>query len=443
MLSKSIIASVLAAASSIVSVAAAPSTNQYTGANVARGDVAELDDGFMNLVYYTDWSIGERQFKASQMTADKLTHVNFAFLQPMKDGSIIPGNLKNDVQEPLIEGETQPYTYEENGVTKYNALGCVKDLFMLKQKNRQLKTLISIGGWTWSDNFTDITADEAKIDLFAQQSVKYMADWGFDGVDIDWEYPKTKEEGASYITLLKRVRKELDDYAEKVTPNYHYLLTIAAPAGPSNYQQLDMKGLGEVLDYVNLMAYDYAGSWSTNSGYLANVYPSKSTPTATDVNTEAAVNAYIDGGVPAHKMILGMPIYGRSFEKTEGIGMKFEGVGGGTWEPGAYDYKVLPLDGAEEKFDEETLGQYSYDAAKKQLISYDTPQVVAKKVEYLRNKGLGGSMFWEASADKIGEASLIATSYNALERMGSPSCSENQLHYPNSMYSNIATGIMA
>ncbi|KAL1887213.1 Chitinase 4 [Ceratocystis pirilliformis] len=445
MLSKSLVASVLAIASAIVPVTAAPRTKQYTAANVARTNAADnLPNGFINLVYYHDRSIEERKFRASQMTVDKLTHVNYAFLQPYQNGSVIPGNLQNDVIEPLIEGETQPYTYEENGVIKYNALGCVKDLFMLKQNNRYLKTLISIGGWDWSGNFSIIAADEAKVEIFVTESVKYMADWGFDGVDIDWEYPQNKEESVNFISLLKRMRKALDDYAAAVTPGYRYLLTIAAPAGPANIQQLDMKSLGEILDFINLMAYDYAGSWSSKSGFMANVYPSKSTPAATDVNTEAAVNAYLDGGVPANKLILGMPVYGRGFENTEGIGMPFEGIGPGTWEPGAYDYKALPFEGAKEVFDEETLGHYSYDPVKKQLISYDTPQVVTRKVEYLSSKGLGGSMFWEASADKLGEGSLIGASYSALEKTaGSPSCSENQLYYPNSMYSNIATGFMA
>nr|ADV02751.1 chitinase [Trichothecium roseum]ADV02752.1 chitinase [Trichothecium roseum] len=393
-------------------------------------EVTKRASGPVNAVYFTNWGIYDRNFQPADLPADKVSHLLYSFMNLRADGTVYSGDTYADLEKH--------YPDDSWSDTGNNAYGCVKQIYKLKQANRNLKVMLSIGGWTWSTNFPAAASTDATRSTFAQTAVGFMKDWGFDGIDIDWEYPASDEEATNMVLLLQRIRQELDTYSAAHADGYHFELSIAAPAGPQHYGFLKLADLGNVLDYVNLMAYDYAGSFSDNSGHQANLYASESNPASTPFNTKQAVEAYIAGGVPAEKIILGMPIYGRAFAGTDGLGKPFTGVGEGSWENGIWDYKVLPKDGATVQYDKETGATYTYDAASKTLISFDTPDMIREKVTYLQGLGLGGSMFWEASADKTGADSLIGT---AVESMGGLDSTQNQLSYPDSVYDNIKNGL--
>jgi chitinase len=141
----------------------------------------------------------------------------------------------------------------------------------------------------------------------------------------------------------------------------------------------------------------------------ANVYGTTSYPNSTPFNTDQAIAYYIGNGATASKINLGIPLYGRAFANTDGPGATFSGVGGGSWEDGLWDYKVLPQAGATLYHEDSSVSSWTYDSAQRLMISYDTPAIVQTKADYIKSKGLGGGMFWESSSDKTGSESLVNT----------------------------------
>ncbi|KAL9095530.1 MAG: hypothetical protein Q9165_002401 [Trypethelium subeluteriae] len=202
------------------------------------------------------------------------------------------------------------------------------------------------------------------------------------------------------------------------------------------------------------MAYDFAGSWDQRAGHQSNIFPSRKDPSSTPFAASRAVEAYIAAGVPAHKIVLGMPLYGRAFQDTKGPGHSYSGVGEGSWEDGIWDYKTcksatglttekaLPHPDAKVEHDHEIVASYEYVKKQKMMVTYDTPEIATHKVDYIKQSGLGGAMWWESSADKQGSESLIHT---VVERMGGHGGRHmeqrpNTLEYPESKYDNLRKG---
>lgn len=205
--------------------------------------------------------------------------------------------------------------------------------------------------------------------------------------------------------------------------------------------------MDQYLDFWNLMAYDFSGSWEKIANHQANIYGGP-------ISASEAVDYYISKGVRKDKLILGVPLYGRSFMQTEGPGTSFTGVGPGSWEAGTYDYRALPLPGSYVHRDEKALASWTYNYETKEMVSFDNEEVAKWKGEYIKHKGLGGSMFWELSGDKGGDdrkdmergpgkdpqpgRSLVTIVKDA---MGGLEQNPNWLEYSGSKFDNMRNGM--
>lgn len=316
--------------------------------------------------------------------------------------------------------------------------GSIEQLFQLKKKYRSLKTLLSVGGASFSNDgiFAAPSNSSEGRRAFADSVVKLVSEYGFDGVDIDWEYPQPSEAN-DFAGMIKQTRKALDRYAQRNRQNYHYQLTIAVSSNARNYAALNLKELDRHVDAWHLMAYDYSGSFSRFASHQAGVYADTADPDSTETTTNAAVQGYLTGGVPSDKLVLGMPLYGRVFQYTDGLGHAFDNSKTKLLESTSasdYLYSKLPKDGERVHVDKKVMAAWTYNATNRELVSFDNPETTRLKAKYVQDQGLAGAMFWEASGDKPGKDSLVKI---MSENMGLLDDSPNMLDYPESPWRNI------
>jgi chitinase len=369
------------------------------------------------VAYFAEWSVYDRNFHVANVPADKLTHVNYAFAKISDAGECTLFD-KYAAVEKTYPGD------KEDG----SQHGNFRQLQLLKEKHPHLKTLLSVGGWTLSGPFSDAARTAESRAKLAKSCVQVMTRYGFDGLDIDWEYPvsgglesnKTRpEDKQNYTLLLTELRKQLDAQGE--TDRKRYLLTIAAPAGPANIANFELDKLAPLLDWFNLMAYDFHGGWSARTNFAAPLYVASADPAPDGTperkySVDHAVKAYIAAGVPRTKIVVGMPFYARGWG---GVGKANNGLyqaharelPKGTWEQGVWDYKDLSANyiGKFKRYwNDEAKAPWLYDADKGVMITYDDPESLRIKAEYVRAEGLGGAMIWELSGDDRGSSLLKA-----------------------------------
>lgn len=312
------------------------------------------------------------------ISAGKLTHINYAFV-----------NIKNG------------RAFLDNEVTDTSNF---RSLNRLKEKNRDLKILISIGGWSWSENFSDAVLTDSSRVIFAKSAVDIIRKYALDGVDIDWEYPgMSGEEGniyrpedkQNYTLMFRSLRSELD-LLEKETGKKK-LLTTATGGITSFLEHTEMGKAQQYLDYINLMTYDfYSGS---TVGHHTNLYASKAYSDGN--NADKAVKAYIAAGVPAAKLVMGIAFYGRTFvlaDSTRILGAKYASQAYGS----GYSFikDSLMTNKAFRMYkDKKAKAPYLYSASAKKFITYDDEWSVKNKCRYVNKSGMGGVMFWEYSSD--------------------------------------------
>lgn len=359
---------------------------------------------FRIIGYFASWSIyGDDPYDVTDIPADKLTHLNYAFAGISKDGEIALLDEWGDTQFPYPgDADDQPLK------------GNFNQLRLLKEANPHLQTLISIGGWTDSARFSDAALTPESRAKFARSVVDFVGRYGFDGADIDWEYPtgdgapgniELREDKDNFVLLLGALGTALD--AQGAADGRSYLLTIALGAGRAQYQPLDWTEITPLLDFINVMTYDMAGSWSSETGFNAPLYDP-----ANRLSADTTISGLLALGIPPEKLVMGVPFYGRGWSgvagENNGLRQPFTNVVG---EGGSLDYGDLAASyvGTFARFwDDAAQVPWLYDAASGTMISYDDPESMALKAAYVRERGLGGVMFWEISQDSDESALLDA-----------------------------------
>ncbi|HVK51268.1 MAG TPA: glycoside hydrolase family 18 protein [Pseudoxanthomonas sp.] len=286
------------------------------------------------------------------------------------------------------------------------ATASLAGLVKLREQNPQLKILLSIGGWG-AGNFSEAAASEAARSRFADTAVELVRRHDLDGLDIDWEYPTHPGPGIShspadkhnFTLMLEAVRAKLDAL-EQVNPGREYLLTIAAADGEAA-RGLEIERIAQILDWINLMTYDFYGSLTATTGHHAGLHRAAVAPVHSRT-TEQAVDEFLKAGAPARKINIGAAFYGRTFADVaagrEGLQQPFAGDGGFvSWQE--ISEKYLDRNGFQRHWDEQAQAAWLWNPVSRRMISYEDPQALRAKAAFVRERGLGGIMYWEQRQD--------------------------------------------
>jgi chitinase len=449
----------LAAVSAILALCAIGAA----GVTIATGAEPEHQTPapYVVVAYFGAWD-PRHGYNVKQIPATAITHLNYAFAEPSAGGRCALGRPQADYERPLVRPENAV-----DGVADVNAAGApvpgqrlfgnFNQLRKLKAMNPQLKVLISIGGASVSSSrlFSDVAATAAArakfvascLDLFITGNLppgRRLAQAGgpgsaaglFDGIDIDWEFPGIGPHARAgdrhnATLLLQRFRRQLDALGQQL--HKRYLLTAALPAGDLSSRPWELSQVAASLDWINVMSYDFHGPWDSRTNFNSPFALSSRDPTRSGrrlhESTTGTISLYRSLGVPAGKLVVGVPFYARQYVRVRaangGLYQPFDnrgltaadvvdwrksvapsyhqlvdiaGIAGSGARPGVRGFTSHWDPGAGEPWlyarPARQLGRRSGG-----FISYDDPRSLAERVGLIRSQHLRGAMIWEIGQD--------------------------------------------
>ena len=292
--------------------------------------------------------------------AKRLTHVNFAFAV-VKDGK---GSIDH---------------WQNTNITR--------DL--IKNKGH-IKVILSVGGWG-AGGFSPAIATETGREVFAQSLVDIINDYGFDGIDMDWEYPcddiagieASPNDKPNFTMLIQLLRNKLGK---------NKIISMAAGAMQKCADNLEIPKLVELMDFINIMTYDMC-PWDRVS-YHTSLFPSDATK---NMNCHEAMQIFEKAGVPREKLVLGAVFYGREYKNVDGLNALCTDPPGFTSKYSDILSKAEVAGGV--IYDEKAEAPYVYDLSERTFLTFDNPRSLKAKINYVKSIGLAGIMFWEYTCD--------------------------------------------
>ncbi|CAK9136606.1 unnamed protein product [Ilex paraguariensis] len=275
----------------------------------------------------------------------------------------------------------------------------------LHAKKPPAKAILSIGGASASaDTFSSMVSNLDNRAAFIKSTIDVARKYGFDGLDLDWEFPNTPQDMSNLLVLFEEWRSAVN--MESIVSGKAQILLSAAVYFSSNISLLGVPrtypgdAIRNYADFVNPMCYDYHGAWNTSvTGAHALLYDKSS-----NLSTSYGISTWKNNGVPSNKLVMGMPMYGRTWELKDpnhhGIGDPAVGIGPGNLGVMTYS-EIVDFNlghNATEVFDEETVSTYSYGG--KNWTGYDDTRSITDKVKFAKAQGLGGYFFWALGFDK-------------------------------------------
>jgi len=324
---------------------AAPAGSDTAGESVVLG-------------YYPAWIADE--LPPGRLDLSAFTHIVHAFAWPLKDGSI-------SGYENLVNPELNRTVHDAGRVVS-----------------------ISFGGGGRPAGFPVVTVDPRLRAEFISNIIAFCDEYGYDGADFDWEFPSSVEERDGYAALVTELRLETE---RRGIP---FLISMAISGASWPNFSNDVADMADTVDWFLVMTYNYSGPWSPVAGHNAPLHARRDLGYSLSV---ARSIEYVLGerGLPAEKLLLGIPFYGRLFEGSELYGPASGG------EPYRYSAILRLMDegGWTRKWDDVSEVPYSTDTGNSEILVYDDPESVERKCLFALERGLAGIGVWALGYDLV------------------------------------------
>ena len=354
--------------------------------------------------YLASWAVRSKGTVIANLPAGDLSHIFYAFAEIAPDGSV---TLANRCLDAGACGRRETLPAQPGGN--------FGELQRLKRRYRHLKLAISIGGWGGSSRFSDAALTDSSRRRFAGSAVDlFIRKWPglFDGVDIDWEFPvegglkgnvERPEDKRNFTLLLAELRRELNE--QGLRDHRHYELTIAASARPSEIANIELEQIVPLLDFINVMTYDYHTGGSI-AHFNAPLFPAANDPTP-ELTVDASMRAFEQGGAARDKLLVGVPFFARVYGGVPNVNAGFlqpSTKRPDDWRDSDGDWRRLSRTRLVDPrytrhWEPSAQVPWLYDQRSGTWISYDDPQSVRAKMAYVRENRLGGVVIWEIGAD--------------------------------------------
>ncbi|KAF0813963.1 Chitinase A1 [Andreprevotia sp. IGB-42] len=360
--------------------------------------------------YFPFWASYSHGASLADAPVEKLTHLVYSVAELKADGTVAPGDFFTDLVRVHAGDNNQLYR------------GNYALLPALKARNPKLKTLIAVGGWNWSRNYSDVAADPAKRRQFVASTLAFLDRYGFDGIEFDWRFPvvgghpntgKRPDDLINYQALIHEMRQACHARAASC------VLSLTISAEPVQRPGWNVRAMLADVDFATLIASEFRGAWSEQTGHKSPLMPD---PAHAGTSVSGAVAELKAMGLPAAKLVLLLPAQGISWlgvppGKEHGLYQQPKGVPFGTWDneksgpTGLFTYaeirKLAASGGFEAHWDDVVQAETLYQPHTGQLISFESPRALAAKLDFIGQQGLAGLGLWETSSDAPGDDALL------------------------------------
>ena len=387
------------------------------------------------VAYFTQWGIYDRGYLVRNLdtsgSAEKLTHINYSFGNINANGECFMANQpgQGDAWADYGRSFTAAESVDGVGDTWDQQLrGNFNQLLELKEKYPHLKVNISLGGWTWSEHFSDaaLTSESRErmvsscIDQYLRGNLPAFDGAGgagsaygvFDGIDIDWEWPGSEghehntirpEDRENFTALIQEFRDQLDSLEDETGRTFE--LTAFMPSDPEKIDLgFEVDALMENFDFITVQGYDYHGGWDAITHHQSNLLVDPNDPGPQIFAGEVAIDHYLDLGVDPADMVLGVPFYSRGWTGVEpgpngdGLFQPATGPAPGSYEAGIDDWKVIKnLSGYDLYRDDASGTAWLYNGDT--FWTYDDEISISQKTQWAMDRGLSGVMIWSIDGD--------------------------------------------